>query len=53
METERVSPGFPRITRNHPTGICGPDLGAETGRFMDASFAQSTLDTYRADLQCF
>ena len=53
MEAERVRPVFTRPTTNHPTGIFGPDIGAETGRFMDASFAQNTLDTYRTGLRCF
>ena len=53
MEAERVRPGFARITGNHPTGIFGPDLGAEAGRLIDASFTQNTLDTYRTGLQCF
>lgn len=46
MEAERVRPGFTRISRNHPTGIFGPDLGAEAGRLIAVWFAQNALDTY-------
>ena len=53
MEAERVRPGFTITTRNHPTGFFRPDLGAEAGRLIDASFAQNTLDTYRTGLQWF